>query len=453
MFDRSSGLTGARKTTCAVTATARWERICGGDQEMSMARRPPHILVIDDDAVVGKYIALHLRRQKYRVSRAVNGAEGEAVIAADVPDLIILDHYLPDTTGDALLDSLRQGEATHAIPVIYLTVDGSRQRFRKSMVGGADDFLAKPFEAQELVDAVNAQLRKSYSRMMVNDDAARPSDDDEIARLVQEMRALESRLALAYEERRSTQLELTMLNATIEHRVAEKTLTLVRQNAALKSYSHAVAHELRRPLRGILGFTGLLMDTQPSEAQGESARLLANIEKSGRRMNEFIEGLLALAQAENREIHRSRVDLSVMAEDVVAHLTAATAKLTVQTRIASGLAADTDPVLARIVLENLLANAQKYSAKNAAPAIEFGVCEINGESVFFVRDNGAGFDMQDADRLFEPFQRLHSTADYDGLGIGLATAQQIIERHHGRIWAKGAPGEGATFFFTLQRAN
>ena len=418
-----------------------------------MARRPPHILVIDDDEVVGRYIALHLRRQTYRVSCVINGAAGEAVIAADAPDVIILDHYLPDTTGEALLDALRQDVSTHGIPVIYLTMDGSRQRFRKSMVGGADDFLAKPFEAQELVDAVKAQLRKIYTRMIANDEAVGPSDEDEIARLAREMRALESRLALAYEERRSTQLELTMLNATIEHRVAQKTQTLARQNAALKSYSHAVAHELRRPLRGILGFTGLLMEAQPSEAPSEAALLLANIEKSGRRMNEFIEGLLALAQAENREIRRSRVDLSTMAEDVVTYLTADTASPAPQTRIASGLTADTDPVLARIVLENLLANAQKYSAKGLAPAIEFGACEINGESVFFVRDNGTGFDMQDAERMFEPFQRLHATAEYEGLGIGLATVQQVIERHHGRIWAKGAPGEGATFFFTLQRAD
>ncbi len=453
MLDRSSGLPDAQKSTRAVTAIARWERNSVGGRETLMARRPPHILVIDDDEVVGKYIALHLRRQKYRVSRAVNGTLGKAIIAADAPDVIILDHYLPDTTGEALLDSLRHDEATLAIPVIYLTIDGSRQRFRKSMVGGADDFLAKPFEARELVDAVTTQLRKLYTRMIANDEVARPSDDDEIARLAREMRALEGRLALAYEERRNTQLELAMLNASIEHRVAQKTQALARQNSALKSYSHAVAHELRRPLRGILGFTGLLMDTQPSEGQGDSALLLANIEKSGRRMNEFIEGLLVLAQAENREIHRSRVDLSAMAEDVVAHLNAGAPKPAAQTRIAGGLTADTDPVLARIVLENLLANAQKYSAKSAAPAIEFGACEINGESVFFVRDNGAGFDMQDAERLFEPFQRLHSTAEYEGLGIGLATVQQIIERHHGRIWAAGSPGEGATFFFRLQRAG
>ena len=302
------------------------------------------------------------------------------------------------------------------------------------------------------MDAVKAQLRKIYTRMLASDDATRPSEGDEVARLAQEMRALESRLALAYEERRSTQLELTMLNATIEHRVAQKTQTLARQNSALKSYSHAVAHELRRPLRGILGFTGLLLDAQPTDGQSDSASLLANIEKSGRRMNEFIEGLLALAQAENREIKRSRVDLSAMAEEVMTQLNASAAR-PVQTIIAAGLTADTDPVLARIVLENLLANAQKYSAKSAMPETEFGACEINGESVFYVRDNGVGFDMKDAERLFEPFQRLHAVADYDGLGIGLATAQQIIERHHGRIWAKGAAGEGSTFFFTLQRAN
>ncbi len=453
MLDQDSIVPGTRDERRAVIAVEKQGRTSAGRQEASLQRRPPHILVIDDDEVIGKYIALHLQRQKCRVSRALTGAAAEVLLATDPPDVIILDHYLPDTSGEALLDSLRGGDATHGIPVIYLTVDGSRQRFRKSMVGGADDFLSKPFEARELVDAVQAQLRKLYTRMLANDDSARLSDRDEIARLAEEMRALESRLALAYEERRSTQQELTMLNATIEHRVEQKTLTLARQNSALKSYGHAVAHELRRPLRGILGFTGLLMDSQSGEERSESALLLASIEKSGRRMNEFIEGLLALAQAENREIHRSRVDLSAMAEDVVANLSTGAPEPAAQISIAGSLTADTDPVLARIVLENLLANPQKYSAKSAAPAIEFGACEINGESVFFVRDNGAGFDMQDADRLFEPFQRLHSSADYDGLGIGLATAQQIVERHHGRIWAKGAPGEGATFFFTLQRAN
>ena len=204
MLDRRSGLPGTRNEKRAVTAVAERGRKSAGEQEASMQRRPPYILAIDDDEVVGKYIASHLQRHKYRVSRAVNGAAAEVLMAADAPDVIILDQYLPDTTGEAVLDSLRKDEATQAIPVIYLTIDGSRQRFRKSMVGGADDFLAKPFEAQELVDAVKAQLRKIYTRMLSNHDSTRPSDKGEILRMDKQMHVLESRLALAYEERRST---------------------------------------------------------------------------------------------------------------------------------------------------------------------------------------------------------------------------------------------------------
>ena len=121
-------------------------------------------------------------------------------------------------------------------------------------------------------------------------------------------------------------------------------------------------------------------------------------------------------------------------------------------RIAPGLVADADPVLIRIALENLSSNAVKYISKIARAAIEFDTCEVNGETLFFVRDNGVGFDMEGAKRLFEPFQRLHSTADYDGLGIGLATVQQIVARHGGRVWARSATGAGATFFFTLAPA-
>ncbi len=410
----------------------------------------PRILVIDDDEVVGKHIALHLRRFKYRVTRAVDGAQALASLKNDPPDVILLDHYLPDTTGEELLEIIRQDPATCTIPVIYLTVDGSHRRFRKSMTAGADDFLAKPFEAQELVDAVKAQLRKAYARMFAHADAAPTTSRDEAAHLAGELKNLESRLALAYEEQQRTQIELSVVNATIDHRVAQKTRVLSRQNAILQAYGHTIAHELRKPLRGILGFTGLLMESRAGEADKESAALLERIERSGRRMNEFIEGLLTLAQAERGSLKRVAVDLSAMARDVVAAQPRVAAAPAVEVRIADGLSANADPVLSRIVLENLLSNALKYTAKSVHPVTEFDACEINGETVLFVRDNGAGFNMQDAERLFQPFNRLHSAADYEGLGIGLATVQQIVERHEGRIWAKGCAGEGATFFFTLQ---
>ena len=413
----------------------------------------PRVLVIDDDEVVGKHIALHLRRVKYRVTRAVDGAQALASLKNDPPDVIVLDHYLPDTSGEELLEIIRQDPATCTIPVIYLTVDGSHRRFRKSMTAGADDFLAKPFEAQELIDAVKAQLRKAYARMFAHADATTVSHRDEAARLAAEMKNLESRLALAYEEQRRAQMELSVVSATIDHRVAQKTRSLTRQNAILQAYGHTIAHELRKPLRGILGFTGLLMESRGADSDDESAVLLERIERSGRRMNEFIEGLLTMAQAERGPLKRVAVDLSVIARDIVAAQPLLAGAPAVEVRIADRLVADADPVLSRIVLENLLSNALKYTAKNLRPFAELDACEINGETVFFVRDNGAGFNMRDAERLFQPFNRLHAAADYEGLGIGLATVQRIVERHEGRIWAKGQAGEGATFFFTLQPAT
>lgn len=437
----------------------------GGDHPRSMAAqeappRPvdhppaltPRVLVIDDDEVVGKHIALHLRRVKYRVTRAVDGARALASLKNDPPDVILLDHYLPDTTGEELLEIIRQDPATCTIPIIYLTVDGSHRRFRKSMTAGADDFLAKPFEAQELIDAVKAQLRKAYARMFTHAEATPDSNRNEAVQLAAEMKILESRLAVAYEEQHRAQVELSVVSATIDHRVAQKTRVLTRQNAILQAYGHTIAHELRKPLRGILGFTGLLMESRGAEADEESAVLLERIEKSGRRMNEFIEGLLTMAQAERGALKRLPVDLTAIAGDIAAAQPRVTGAPAVEVRIADGLIATADPVLSRIVLENLLSNALKYTAKNLRPFTEFDACEINGETVFFVRDNGAGFNMRDAERLFQPFNRLHAAADYEGLGIGLATVQQIVERHQGRIWAKGAAGEGATFFFTLQPA-
>ena len=405
------------------------------------------VLVVDDDEAVAKYAVVQLRRRGYRAEHAGSGQGALDSIARELPDVVVLDHFLPDMTGEHVLAALRENDDTRLLPVIYLTMDGSRARFRKSMTSGADDFLAKPFKAAELADAVAAQLRKSYARMIPHREAT--SGEEEVRHLADEMRDLESRLATAYAERQSTQLELTVLNATINHRVARKTRMLEHQNSALKAYSHAIAHELRKPLRGILGFAGVLMDEHAPVLPADCRELLTRIQKSGGRMNEFIEGLLVMAESERTELNRAPVDHSTMAAEIVAAGESPGAAPRGDVCIVPGLVAQSDPVLARIVLENLLSNALKYSSRGAHPVVEFDACEINGEQVFFVRDNGAGFDMKWAERLFQPFQRLHSTADYEGLGIGLATVERIIARHQGRIWAKGEPGEGATFFFTL----
>jgi light-regulated signal transduction histidine kinase (bacteriophytochrome) len=166
-------------------------------------------------------------------------------------------------------------------------------------------------------------------------------------------------------------------------------------------------------------------------------------------MNDLIEDLLSLSQISRAFMSRDRVDLSALSQQIRAELSAAKSDRTVEWVIADGLTCDADPRLVRVLLENLLGNAWKYTSKRASARIEVGSDKHHGETVFFVSDNGAGFSMEHADKLFAPFQRLHTTAEFPGTGIGLATVHRIVTRHAGRIWAQGVPDEGATFLFTL----
>src|SRR2546422_3528239 len=251
--------------------------------------------------------------------------------------------------------------------------------------------------------------------------------------------------------------------AQLEQRVADRTHELqernesLRRNAAellaanteLDAFAYSVSHDLRAPLRSIDGFSQILLEdyaTQLDEAGRES---LHRVRAASQRMGTLIDDLLKLARVTRAEIRTEDVDLSGMARDIAAELEGATPERKVEFAIAPGLQARGDARLLRVVLDNLLRNSWKYTAKQPAPRVEFRSADANGGQAFMVRDNGAGFDMKYADKLFGVFQRLHSAADFEGTGIGLATVRRIITRHGGRIWAEGAVDQGATFYFTL----
>jgi signal transduction histidine kinase len=236
---------------------------------------------------------------------------------------------------------------------------------------------------------------------------------------------------------------------TLEKRVQERTAELEAANEELEAFSYSVSHDLRSPLNIIGGYMYLVRNEHAQALPPAALEMLKEGEDAVRQMSKLIEDLLGLSRISRQSIDKRTVDLSALAHEITRELALAHPGQTPGIDITPELSARADAGLARVVLQNLLANAWKYSAKAAQPRIAFGVQAVDGERAFFVRDNGAGFDMRQAQNLFRPFQRLHSSQEFEGSGVGLATVARIVQRHGGRIWAESSPGQGATFYFTL----
>lgn len=245
--------------------------------------------------------------------------------------------------------------------------------------------------------------------------------------------------------------EIQRLTETLELRVRERTAELQKLNAELDSFAYTVSHDLKSPLRSIDGFTRLIEEQLGDRLNADEREMFDRVLSSTARMGSLISALLALARVSQAPLERQSVDLSALVRTILTERLAEHPQRDVQCRITDGLSAECDPQLARIALENLLGNALKYSRDQAHTVIEFGcsTAEASGAPRFLVRDNGVGFNMAYATKLFKPFQRMHMASEFEGTGIGLATVRRIIERHGGDITAISAPGEGATFSFSL----
>lgn len=368
------------------------------------------ILIVDDEIQSRKLLEVLLQPEGYLTQSAASGEEAMALIAQHAPDLILLDVIMPGMDGYEVASALKASPATSAIPIIMLTALTERSACLAGLDAGAEELLTKPVGQAELRLRVRNMLRlKALGDFFQHH------------------------------------------GCILEEQVQTRTKQLQASNEALQAFSYSLAHDLRTPLSTIAGFSGLLGKEIGTSAASELIKhYLARIGAGVVQMSELIDALLSLAQVSRTTLHWDRVDLSTLAQTILNGYHEREPSRVVQLDIQPELVVQGDPSLLRDVLENLLGNAWKFSSKQPLTRIAFRrESGPDGESVYCVQDKGAGFDMAYSDKMFGAFQRLHTAADFSGTGIGLATVHRIVTRHGGRIWADSAPGQGATFYFTL----
>ncbi len=380
----------------------RWREDAASGREQAPAapaqpgRSPTRILVVDDNADMRGYVASILAPH-YEVVTAHDGRAALAVARRDAPALVVSDVMMPRLDGFALLQEMRDDPALGDIPVILLSARAGDEATVAGLEAGADDYLVKPFSARELIARVRTHLALAQQR----DELAQARDAAEAA------------------------------------------------NRELSSFSYSVAHDLRAPLRHIDGFSAALVEDHRAGLAPEAVALLDRVRHAVQHMSSLIDGLLDLARITQGEIQREQVDISAIAHSAIARLEAGQPGRQVEVVIQEGITVLGDPRMLMVVLDNLIGNAWKFTRKREHARIEFGTIAAERQPIYFVRDNGAGFDMSYSGKLFGTFQRLHAAHEFEGTGIGLATVQRVIRRHHGRVWAIGDINQGATFFFTL----
>lgn len=405
------------------------------------------LLAIEDDSAVLDSIVAYFEDNEYQVLPALGGQRGLEVFRSEKPDIVVTDLRMPGVSGlDVIATITVESPQT---PIVVVSGTGVLADAIKAIRLGAWDYVTKPISDMAVLNHVTEKALER-GRLLRENRRHQERLEIEVQRRTAQLEEANRALAREIEVRRAAETELGRLNEELEARVAQRTGQLNAANRELESFAYSVSHDLRAPLRSIDGFSQILVEDHGHEL-GEAGRaLLDRVRAGSRRMDRLINDLLKLSRITRADLRRDSVDLSQLAHSIVLELRENEPERNVEVIVTQDLVVSGDRELLRVALENLFGNAWKFTARLDRSRIEFGRAEIDGEEAFFVADNGAGFDMAYAEKLFGAFQRLHGAADFPGTGVGLATVQRIIHRHGGRIWATGAVGQGATFYFQLR---
>jgi signal transduction histidine kinase len=404
------------------------------------------VLVVDDSRSDRKIIRYNLEWHGCQVLEAANGRQGLEIAAREKPDLIISDCLMPVMDGFQFLHELRKLTGLKSIPFFFYSAvyTGSKEAELAHSLG-ACAFIEKPKEPDEFWEEVGRIMAAETA----GEGATATKGLGEVEFLRDYSQLVAGKLEEKVRELSEVNESLLRLNSELERRVIERTTQLEAANQELEMFSYSVSHDMRAPLRHLDGFSQALIEEYAAKLNATGKEYLDRIRNSSRRMLEMIDAILELSRFARGKVERENVDLSAMVGEIAGELVLTQPERKVTFRIAEGITACGDAQLLKVVLENLLSNAWRFTEPKDEALIEFYATEWEGRLAFAVRDNGVGFDMAYAEKLFAPFQRLHRKEDFSGRGVGLAIARRIINRHGGKIRADAELGKGATFTFTV----
>jgi two-component system sensor histidine kinase/response regulator len=419
-------------------------------------------LIVDDLEANLEMLKSLLEGNSIAVTLARNGTQALESARSDPPDIIISDILMPVMDGFALCHDWMSDASLSKIPFIFSTATYTEPKDEALGLSlGALRYIVKPIDPEKFVAIIRGIL-SAHEAGTLSIQAPAISEEVVYYRLYNEalIRRLEAKMINLEKmnneldkdiaARKNVERKLQEANQELEKRVTARTAHIETMRKDMESFSYSVSHDLRAPLRAILGFSEVLAEKSAAALDEEGKALLSKIQASAMNMNRLISSLLDLAMVASKPINITNVDMGASAEKAFLEVTEGLAE-TYEFVKGEMPEAKGDPVLLHQVWVNLISNAAKFSKKSAIKRIEVGGNIIGDENVYFVYDSGVGFDQQYADKLFKVFQRLHSTQKFEGIGIGLALVHRIIDCHQGREWAEGKVDEGAKFYFALNR--
>ena len=410
-----------------------------------------HILVVEDSIIQAELLRRLLVAQGYRVTLAKDGAEGLAAARKEPPRVIISDITMPVMDGFEMCHAIREDAELRDIPVILLTMLTDTRDVIHGLNAGADYYVTKPFNEQYLLSRIDTALKDTPKHgdetleMELNIEGEKYPVKAGRQQIMNLFISIYENAALKNRELMSAQDQLKILNESLE----EKSRELVEANKDLEGFAYSVSHDLRTPLRAIDGFSHQVLKRYEDKLDDEGKRYLNLVRDNTQKMSQLIDDILAFSRMGRLGMSMAEVNMEGLAREVFEELMRVANGRDLTMEIKPLPPAHGDHAILRQVWVNLLGNAIKFTRRNPAAAIQVGSYAEGKENIYFVKDNGAGFDMQYAEKLFGVFQRLHSVEEFEGTGIGLAIVKRIITRHGGRVWAEGKVNQGATVYFAL----